>query len=91
MPAKGFLRQEQLDSLQKTLRESESPQLRERILMLLLMNMARHTERLVNLLVAQNVQLSIGVFTATQTIWHLSLMAGNRATTRKQHQLISNY
>lgn len=38
MPAKGFLTQEQLKKLQTALSESESPLLRERILMLLLMN-----------------------------------------------------
>lgn len=38
MPAKGFLTQEQLKKLQTALRESENPHLRERILMLLLMN-----------------------------------------------------
>jgi len=38
MPAKGFLTKQQLKKLQTALRESESPQFRERILMLLLMN-----------------------------------------------------
>jgi transposase len=38
MPAKGFLTKQQLKKLQAALRESETPQLRERILMLLLMN-----------------------------------------------------
>lgn len=38
MPAKEFLTQEQLKKLQTALRESENPHLRERILMLLLMN-----------------------------------------------------
>ena len=38
MPAKGFLTQEQLKKLQTALRESESHKVRERILMLLLMN-----------------------------------------------------
>jgi len=38
MPVKGFLTQEQLKKLQNAFRESESPQMRERILMLLLMN-----------------------------------------------------
>lgn len=38
MPAKGFLTPQQLKKLQTALRESESPQFRERILMLLLMN-----------------------------------------------------
>lgn len=38
MPAKGFLTQEQLKKLQTALREGENPHLRERILMLLLMN-----------------------------------------------------
>jgi transposase len=38
MPAKGFLTSQQLKKLQAALRESETAQLRERILMLLLMN-----------------------------------------------------
>jgi Transposase and inactivated derivatives len=38
MPAKGFLTSQQLKKLQTALRKSESPQFRERILMLLLMN-----------------------------------------------------
>ena len=38
MPAKGFLTTQQIKKLQTALRESESPQFRERILMLLLMN-----------------------------------------------------
>jgi transposase len=38
MPAKGFLTAQQLKKLQTALRESETAQLRERILMLLLMN-----------------------------------------------------
>src|SRR4028118_328548 len=38
MAAKGFLTKQQLKKLQTALKESESPQLRERILMLLLMN-----------------------------------------------------
>jgi len=38
MPAKGFLTKQQLKKLQAALRESETAQLRERILMLLLMN-----------------------------------------------------
>jgi transposase len=38
MPAKGFLTSQQLKKLQTALRESESSQFRERILMLLLMN-----------------------------------------------------
>jgi transposase len=38
MPAKRFLTSQQLKKLQTALRDSESPQFRERILMLLLMN-----------------------------------------------------
>ena len=38
MPVKNFLSQEQKQSLQQALRESEQPELRERVLMLLLMN-----------------------------------------------------
>jgi DNA-binding CsgD family transcriptional regulator len=38
MPAKGFLTKQQLKKLQAALRESGTAQLRERILMLLLMN-----------------------------------------------------
>lgn len=38
MPAKSFLRSEQVDKLQKALRESELPHVRERILILLLQN-----------------------------------------------------
>ncbi len=38
MPAKGFLSQEQQRKLQKTLKEHEHPEIRERILILLLLN-----------------------------------------------------
>lgn len=38
MPAKGFLTASQKENLQKALKESEKPYLRERVLMLLLMN-----------------------------------------------------
>ncbi|HEY9832449.1 MAG TPA: helix-turn-helix domain-containing protein, partial [Stenomitos sp.] len=38
MPAKNFLNQAQKEKLQNALRESNSPQVTERILMLLLMN-----------------------------------------------------
>ncbi len=38
MPAKGFLNIEQLQKLQKTLKEHEHPEIRERILILLLLN-----------------------------------------------------
>jgi hypothetical protein len=38
MPAKGFLSQEQQKKLQKNLKEEDHPEIRERILILLLLN-----------------------------------------------------
>ena len=38
MPATGFLKQEQKEKLQKNLKEHEHPEIRERILILLLLN-----------------------------------------------------
>ena len=38
MPAKGFLKKEQKERLQKTFKEEEHPEIRERILILLLLN-----------------------------------------------------
>lgn len=38
MPAKGFLTQEQQEKLQKSLKEEEHPEIRERVLILLLLN-----------------------------------------------------
>jgi transposase len=45
MPVKNFLSQEQKQSLQQALRESEQPELRERVLMLLLMNEGKTYEQ----------------------------------------------
>ena len=38
MPAKGFLKKEQKEKLQKLLKEEEHPEIRERVLLLLLLN-----------------------------------------------------
>jgi len=46
MPIKNFLSQEQKQSLQQALRESEQPELRERVLMLLLMNEGKTYEQI---------------------------------------------
>jgi len=46
MPVKNFLSQEQKQSLQQALRESEQPELRERVLMLLLMNEGKTYEQI---------------------------------------------
>lgn len=48
MPVKNFLSQEQKQSLQQALRESEQPELRERVLMLLLMNEGKTYEQIAN-------------------------------------------
>ena len=42
MPVKGFLGQEPQKRLQKTLKEHEHPEIRERILILLLLNLKRN-------------------------------------------------
>jgi len=46
MPVKNFLSQEQKQRLQQALRESERPELRERVLMLLLMNEGKTYEQI---------------------------------------------
>ena len=46
MPVKNFLSQEQKQSLQQALRESEQPEIRERVLMLLLMNEGKTYEQI---------------------------------------------
>jgi transposase len=46
MPVKNFLSQEQKQRLQKALREEERPELRERVLMLLLMNEGKTYEQI---------------------------------------------
>ncbi len=50
MPVKSFLSQEQKQSLQQALRESEQPELRERVLMLLLMNEGKTYEQIASFL-----------------------------------------
>jgi transposase len=50
MPVKNFLSQEQKQSLQQALRESEQPELRERVLMLLLMNEGKTYEQIASFL-----------------------------------------
>src|SRR4028119_2499780 len=46
MPVKNFLSQGQKQNLQQALRESEQPELRERVLMLLLMNEGKTYEQI---------------------------------------------
>jgi DNA-directed RNA polymerase specialized sigma24 family protein len=46
MPVKNFLSQEQKQRLQQALREEERPELRERVLMLLLMNEGKTYEQI---------------------------------------------
>ena len=48
MPAKNFLGSEQVDKLQKALRESELPHVRERILILLLQNDGKTQREIAN-------------------------------------------
>ncbi len=50
MSVKNFLSQEQKQSLQQALRESEQPELRERVLMLLLMNEGKTYEQIASFL-----------------------------------------
>lgn len=50
MPVKNFLSQEQKQNLQQALRESEQPELRERVLMLLLMNEGKTYEQIASFL-----------------------------------------
>jgi transposase len=50
MPVKNFLSQEQKQNLQQALRESEHPELRERVLMLLLMNEGKTYEQIASFL-----------------------------------------
>ena len=50
MPAKGFLSQEQQKKLQKTLKEHEHPEIRERILILLLLNDGKTQREIANFL-----------------------------------------
>jgi DNA-directed RNA polymerase specialized sigma24 family protein len=46
MPVKNFLSQEQKQRLQQALREEDRPELRERVLMLLLMNEGKTYEKI---------------------------------------------
>lgn len=46
MPVKNFLSQEQKQRLQQALREEDRPELRERVLMLLLMNEGKTYEQI---------------------------------------------
>ena len=50
MPVKGFLSQEQRKTLQKTLKEHEHPEIRERILILLLLNDGKTQREIANFL-----------------------------------------
>lgn len=50
MPVKGFLSQEQQKMLQKTLKEHEHPEIRERILILLLLNDGKTQREIANFL-----------------------------------------
>ena len=50
MPVKGFLSQEQQKKLQKTLKEHEHPEIRERILILLLLNDGKTQREIANFL-----------------------------------------
>jgi len=50
MPVNNFLSQKQKQNLQQALRESEQPEFRERVLMLLLMNEGKTYEQIANFL-----------------------------------------
>jgi transposase len=50
MPVKGFLSQEQQKKLQKTLKEHQHPEIRERILILLLLNDGKTQKEIANFL-----------------------------------------
>ena len=50
MPAKGYLRPEQKEKLQKALKEEENAEIRERILILLLLNDGKTQEAIVSFL-----------------------------------------
>ena len=50
MPVKEFLSQEQQKTLQKTLKEHEHPEIRERILILLLLNDGKTQREIANFL-----------------------------------------
>ena len=61
MPAKGFLSKEQQKKLQKTLKEHEHPEIRERILIILLLNDGKTQREIANFLGCSLRKIAKGV------------------------------
>jgi hypothetical protein len=67
MPAKNHLSTEQVEKLQKALKEEENGDIRERILILLLLNDGKTQAKIADFWVAHQIKCLIGVFMETRT------------------------
>ena len=76
MPAKNHLTPEQVEKLQRALKAEENGDIRERILMLLLLNDGKTQAQIAIFLVAQLIKSLIGVFMETLTSSKVSKMRG---------------